>query len=70
MNKKPGGIAAARLFCDVTRSSGNYGASHPFSADIPMSERFRAKWMPVRVKKTRQNKNLEPVLIPSEPEKL
>jgi hypothetical protein len=23
-------------------------------------ERFRAKWMPVRVKKTRQNKNLEP----------
>ena len=23
-------------------------------------ERFRAKWAPVRVKKTRQNKNLEP----------
>src|SRR5437773_12250746 len=23
-------------------------------------ERFRAKWTPVRVKKTRQNKNLEP----------
>src|ERR1700761_2699947 len=23
-------------------------------------ERFRAKWVPVRVKKTRQNKNLEP----------
>jgi hypothetical protein len=23
-------------------------------------ERFRAKWMPVRVKKTRQNKKLEP----------
>ncbi|BBB95422.1 hypothetical protein BE61_08400 [Bradyrhizobium elkanii USDA 61] len=23
-------------------------------------ERFRAKWIPVRVKKTRQNKNLEP----------
>jgi len=22
-------------------------------------ERFRAKWIPVRVKKTRQNKNLE-----------
>jgi hypothetical protein len=25
-----------------------------------MLERFRAKWVPVRVKKTRQNKNLEP----------
>jgi hypothetical protein len=23
-----------------------------------ISERFRAKWIPVRVKKTRQNKNL------------
>jgi hypothetical protein len=23
-------------------------------------ERFRAKWVPVRIKKTRQNKNLEP----------
>jgi hypothetical protein len=23
-------------------------------------ERFRAKWVPVRVKKTRQNKKLEP----------
>jgi hypothetical protein len=23
-------------------------------------ERFRAKWMPVRVKKTRQNRRLEP----------
>jgi hypothetical protein len=23
-------------------------------------ERFRAKWIPVRVKKTRQNKKLEP----------
>src|ERR1700760_548884 len=26
----------------------------------PDSERFRAKWTPVRVKKTRQNKRLEP----------
>jgi hypothetical protein len=25
-----------------------------------MLERFRAKWIPVRVKKTRQNKNPEP----------
>src|SRR4051812_50186246 len=31
------------------------------------SQRFPAKWAPVRVKKTRQNKNLEPVLIQSEP---
>jgi dodecin len=52
----------------VTQSSGSYGAPHPFSTDIPMLERFRAKacpgldpgWIPVRVKKTRQNKNLEP----------
>ena len=26
----------------------------------PALERFRAKWPPVRVKKTRQNKRLEP----------
>ena len=26
----------------------------------PVLERFRAKWIPVRVKKARQNKNLEP----------
>jgi hypothetical protein len=26
----------------------------------PLLERFRAKWVPVRVKKTRQNKKLEP----------
>jgi hypothetical protein len=32
--------------------------------------RFRAKPIPVRVKKTRQNKRLEPVLIPSEPKRL
>src|ERR1700733_1229019 len=30
-------------------------------------ERFRAKWKPVRVKKTRQNKIREQVLIQSEP---
>jgi hypothetical protein len=41
-------------------------------------ERFQAKhalgldpgWEPVRVKKTRQNKKLEPVLIPSKPKRL
>jgi hypothetical protein len=35
---------------------------------VPSPERFRAKWIPVRVKKTRQNKNWSPVLIQSEPE--
>jgi hypothetical protein len=30
---------------------------------LPSLERFRAKWTPVRVKKTRQNKRLDPVLI-------
>jgi len=33
-------------------------------------ERFRAKWEPVRVKKTRQNKNLEPVSIRSKRKRL
>jgi hypothetical protein len=28
-------------------------------------ERFRAKWLPVRVKKTRQNKKLEPLQMPT-----
>jgi hypothetical protein len=31
-----------------------------------MLERFQAKWIPLRVKKTRQNRKLEPVPIPSE----
>jgi hypothetical protein len=34
-----------------------------------MLERFRAKWGPVRVKKTRQNKNLEPRFDSIETEK-
>ena len=29
-------------------------------------ERFRAKWAPVRVKKTRQTKEIKPAPIPSE----
>jgi hypothetical protein len=32
----------------------------PAAALLNTPERFRAKWIPVRVKKTRQNKNLEP----------
>ena len=35
--------------------------AEPFACiAMPALERFRAKWAPVRVKKTRQNKNLEP----------
>ena len=33
-------------------------------------QRFRAKWIPVRVKKTRQNKSWSAALIPSKPEQL
>jgi len=33
-------------------------------------QRFRARWIPVRVKKTRQIKNRDPVLILSAPEML
>jgi hypothetical protein len=38
------------------------GCSTPLAAAFKLDslERFRAKWIPVRVKKTRQNKNLEP----------
>jgi hypothetical protein len=32
----------------------------PFFAQGAIGKRFQAKWVPVRVKKTRQNKNLEP----------
>src|ERR1700743_1847833 len=39
------------------------------SPQFPL-ERLRAKWIPVRVKKTRQHKRLRPVLIPSEPKRL
>jgi hypothetical protein len=33
---------------------------HERSSSEVFAERFRAKWIPVRVKKTRQNKRLEP----------
>jgi hypothetical protein len=33
-------------------------------------ERFRAKWAPVRVKKTRQNKKLEPGFDSIKPDRL
>ena len=37
----------------LSRTAGSW------SHQAPPLERFRAKWVPVRVKKTRQNKNLE-----------
>src|SRR5271154_4644563 len=37
-----------------------YSRSCRDGATSPALERLRAKWIPVRVKKTRQNKNLEP----------
>ena len=50
------------------RQAGNAGAQGDAAARVqglriarrPALERFPAKWTPVRVKKTRQNKNLEP----------
>src|SRR4051812_21122183 len=48
------------------RAAGDHGAfpGMQFRADgiggAHALKRFRAKWIPVRVKKTRQNKNLEP----------
>ena len=37
------------------------GTAHPWCGDLAESlERFRAKWAPVRVRETRQNKNLKP----------
>ncbi|MEH6951435.1 hypothetical protein V4R08_08800 [Nitrobacter sp. NHB1] len=34
---------------------------------VPSLQRFRAKWIPVRVRKTRQNKSWNPALMPSKP---
>src|SRR6202041_637316 len=39
---------------------GTQGACQIGANGTQILERFRAKWIPVRVKKTRQNKNLEP----------
>src|SRR5258708_32584300 len=36
--------------------------------NLPQSERFPAKWIPVRVKKTRQKRSWSPVPIQSEPD--
>jgi hypothetical protein len=39
-------------------------------AGIALMERFQAKWIPVRVKKTRQNNKIEPIPIQSERKRL
>jgi len=53
------------------RSETNEGLLHTFlAACAPQLERFQAKWTPVRVKKTRQNKKLEPRSDQSERKRL
>jgi hypothetical protein len=45
------------------RNSGKLSSNQPvfrFSRKGWRAKRFQPKWVPVRVKKTRQNKNLEP----------
>jgi hypothetical protein len=42
----------------TTRQDRSFGIQ-PDAAQLPVPERFRAKWTPVRVKKARQNKKLE-----------
>ena len=44
----------------VERKRGNADAPRSPNSDVDAIERFPAKWKPVRVKKTRQIKNLEP----------
>src|SRR6202021_1786853 len=43
-----------------TRGMTAYSRAAPVHDIAGRLERFRAKWIPVRLKKTRQNKNLEP----------
>jgi hypothetical protein len=52
----PGLGAGIRLFASFVFWT-NIPASHALNASL---ERFRAKWIPVRVKKTRQNIGIEP----------
>jgi hypothetical protein len=48
----------------------NGGETGNYARYFVALERFQAKWTPVRVKKTRQIKNLEPASIPSKRKKL
>jgi len=50
--------------CRDNEQGGEARARRPRAAPL---ERVPAEWIPIRVKKTRQNKNLASVLIQSEP---
>jgi hypothetical protein len=56
--------SAERAFVSSPRKIGGI-----FADGLPHLERFQAKWKPVRVKKTRQIKNLEPRFDSIEAEK-
>jgi hypothetical protein len=57
------GVSTPRSKIDAAKentASTAYGCTHRASqARTTHLERFRAKWIPVRVKKTRQNKKIE-----------
>src|SRR5690242_21488395 len=63
-----GACHRAALCADPLARNDDFGAASKMSGQRRLElycprrllERFRAKWAPVRVKKTRQNKNLEP----------
>jgi len=57
----------------MTEAVNRDGLAHfnrrPIPSQVPLIKRFQAKWRPVRVKKTRQIKNLEPRFDSIETEK-
>jgi hypothetical protein len=66
---------APREVCSTRRGTSYSATARPGTyglLDAPDRgiERFQAKWKPVRVKKTRQIKNLEPASIPSKRKRL
>jgi hypothetical protein len=52
--------ARLALECDFHRYFLRFGHGALYQPLRLFPERFRAKWMPVRVKKTRQNKRIKP----------
>jgi hypothetical protein len=64
------GVWTSRPFSHGAKSHGliQLNALRIFGA-VELLERFQAKWVPVRVKKTRQIKNLEPRFDSIETEK-
>jgi hypothetical protein len=74
-----GGFAKARFACPFRPAKSGFLTPRPpgvaagfrwkWQTVKDLLERFRAKWRPVRVKKTRQNKNLEPRFDSIETEK-